>query len=186
MGNAVPLVSRRIQVRSDTKLPLLHRTIQCVMGWWGQHLHEFIVGEKRYGVPDPYDDLYRVRNQKGVPLTRLAEKKSDKFLYLYDFGDMCWHELVVEDTLPADPEQFYRVCLDSEWACPLEDVGGVGGYGEFLEAIADPGNVMYERYLEWIGGEWDMEKYKLWLVNLKLRLLRYGPRAPFPDVEPAD
>ena len=44
----------------------------------------------------------------------------------------------------------HAVCIDGEEACPPEDVGGIGGYEEFLEAIADPAP-RRARQLSWSG-----------------------------------
>ena len=47
-----PPIWRRILVASDTRLGKLHRILQEVMGWTDSHLHQFIVGQTYYGVPD--------------------------------------------------------------------------------------------------------------------------------------
>jgi hypothetical protein len=39
--------------------------------------------------------------------------------------------------------------------CPPEDVGGVSGYEEFLEALRDPYHEEHESYLTWVGGSYD-------------------------------
>jgi len=64
------------------------------------------------------------------------------------------------------------VCLAGERACPPEDVGGVWGYGEFLEAIRDPEHPQHEDYIGWIGGEFDPEAFDLKQVNAVLHLSR--------------
>ena len=43
--------------------------------------------------------------------------------------------------------------LAGERACPPEDVGGIWGHEEFLDAIRDPDHPEHEDYTEWIGGE---------------------------------
>ena len=49
LDDSQPLVWRRIQVKSDTTLATLHRTLQFVMGWKDTHLHQFVIGNERYG-----------------------------------------------------------------------------------------------------------------------------------------
>src|SRR5712692_259415 len=50
-----PPIWRRIQVRSDITLAKLHRILQCVMGWQDSHMHQFVIQDQRYGVPDEDD-----------------------------------------------------------------------------------------------------------------------------------
>lgn len=50
-----PKIWRRIQI-SDCKLNTLHYHIQAAMGWTNSHLHHFIIGRKRYGIPKRLDD----------------------------------------------------------------------------------------------------------------------------------
>ena len=38
-------------------------------------------------------------------------------------------------------------------------MGGVWGYVDFLEAIADPENEAHEDMLEWVGGKFDPEAF---------------------------
>jgi hypothetical protein len=55
-----------------------------------------------------------------------------------------------------------------ENACPPEDVGGPGGYADFLTAIADPRHDEHERFLSWVGGSFDPARFDVTAVNLLL------------------
>ena len=90
----------------------------------------------------------------------------------YDFGDSWEHELLVEKLLPAEAGAGYPVCTAGRGACPPEDVGGVWGYADFLDAPADPPHDRHEELVEWIGGEFDPEAFDLGEINADLRGLR--------------
>ena len=47
-----PPIWRRIQVKSDITLKVLHRIIQEVMGWEDGHLHKFNIFGVSYGDPE--------------------------------------------------------------------------------------------------------------------------------------
>ncbi|MDO8653089.1 MAG: plasmid pRiA4b ORF-3 family protein [Undibacterium sp.] len=49
-----PAVWRRIAVPGTIKLPRLHHILLVVMGWQGEHLHEFNFADAIYG--DTYED----------------------------------------------------------------------------------------------------------------------------------
>lgn len=70
-------------------------------------------------------------------------------------------------------------------ACPPEDVGGVWGYENFLEAITDSHHKEHDEYLEWIGGSFDPEEFDLDEVNEMLRSIRSarGRRAAYLESE---
>ena len=61
------------------------------------------------------------------------------------------------------------VCLAGARACPPEDVGGIGGYEDFLKAIGDPQHPEHQEFLDWIGGEFDPEAFDVDEVNEILR-----------------
>jgi hypothetical protein len=164
-----PPIWRRLLVRSDITLGDLHAIIQAAMGWWDYHLHQFIVGETYYGVPDPdYDDYLEMHDEEEVILGQVAPREGVKFRYEYDFGDGWLHQVLVEKVLPPEPGQSYPVCVKGRRACPPEDVGGMWGYQDFLEAIQDPNHEEHEEYLEWVGGEFDPEAFDLDGVNVAL------------------
>jgi hypothetical protein len=157
-----PPIWRRLQVAEDTTLGELHDIIQVAMGWTDSHLHQFIVGGTYYGLPDPdWDDLHEMRDERQFRLDEIAAKEGTKFRYEYDFGDSWLHEVLVEKIMSPAPEEEYPLCVKGRRACPPEDVGGIWGYEEFLEAIRDPKHPEHEEYLEWIGGPFDPEEFDL-------------------------
>ncbi len=169
-----PPIWRRVLVPGRYTLGDLHWVIQFVMGWTNSHLHHFDVFGTYYSLPMPYSGWEDAEEQdaRKVRLAEIAPQAKTKFRYEYDFGDSWDHDVLVEKILPPDPKLKHPVCLAGKRACPPEDVGGVWGYAEFLEAIADPEHEEHEMYLEWIGGEFDPEAFDLEAVNRDLRRLK--------------
>ena len=163
-----PPIWRRIQVRGSTTLPKLHTILQVAMGWYDCHLHEFKVGNIHYGVPVPEWEL-DVKNERRVKLSDIVAGVKDRFVYEYDFGDSWEHQIVVEKVLAPEAGVRYPVCLAGKRACPPEDVGGVWGYAEFLEAMRDPEHSEHETMLTWIGGAFDPQAFDLEGINQRLR-----------------
>jgi hypothetical protein len=99
-----PVIWRRILLPASIKLPKLHVVLLWTMGWAGGHLHEFVIGPRHFGVPDPdYDSGPPVQREDRVTLAD-ALGAFDSFTYLYDFGDGWEHHIQVEKVLPPDPE----------------------------------------------------------------------------------
>lgn len=171
-----PPIWRRIQVASDTTLAKLHRILQVVMGWQDAHLHQFIVNDTYYGQLEHLgSDLFpglETKNEKKAKLEQVAPWEKAKFIYEYDFGDSWEHELLVEKILSPVEGQHYPVCLKGKRACPPEDVGGVWGYADFLEALQDPEHPDHEDLREWIGGSFDPEAFDLEEINQRLQRIR--------------
>jgi hypothetical protein len=163
-----PPIWRRIQVRGSTTLPKLHTILQAVMGWYDYHLHEFRVGDTHYGVPDPEWGL-DIKNERRVKLSDIVADVKDRFVYEYDFGDGWEHQIVVEKVLTPEPDVRYPLCLTGKRACPPEDVGGIWGYGDFLEAMRAPEHPEHETMLEWIGSAFDPLAFDVEAVNQRLK-----------------
>ncbi|MBN1659996.1 MAG: plasmid pRiA4b ORF-3 family protein [Anaerolineae bacterium] len=163
-----PPIWRRILVPGDATLARLHTIIQIAMGWSDSHLHQFIVGRTFYGEPHP-DYGNEMRDERRVRLNQVVPEPGMRFRYEYDFGDSWMHTLLVEKILEPGPGQRYPVCVKGERACPPEDVGGVWGYEDFLEAIGDPDHPEHEEYLEWAGDDFDAEAFDLQETNDLLR-----------------
>jgi hypothetical protein len=143
------------------------------MGWDGGHMHEFVFGDINYGVPDPdFPSDPPMLNEARASLGKaLGALKS--FTYIYDYGDNWQHRVKVEKVLPPDPELRSPICLDGRNACPPEDVGGVPGYIEFLDAIIDPAHEEHQRLLDWCGGSFDPAAFDLQDLNERLFEIKF-------------
>lgn len=62
---------------------------------------------------------------------------------------------MVKKVLPAVAGVTVPACTGGRRACPPEDCGGLWGYKDFLETIADPEHEEHESMLEWAGGSFD-------------------------------
>ena len=65
-----------------------------------------------------------------MKLSSFDFRRSEKFLYEYDFGDHWQHEIRVEAILPLDDKQSYPVCTSGKRTTPPEDCGGAWSYME--------------------------------------------------------
>lgn len=110
LRDSKPPIWRRIQVRGSTTLGRLHDILQVVMGWTDSHLHQFIVRDQYYGVPDP-DWGQDVKSELRVKVGQMVSGVKDRFFYEYDFGDGWLHVIVVEKRLVPEPGIKYPHCL---------------------------------------------------------------------------
>ncbi len=162
-----PPIWRRFLSDSSVTLSDFHEAVQIIMGWTNSHLHMFRASGKDYGMPDPdpeYGDEEMLDDSK-FKLSRLLKKENDSIIYEYDFGDGWEHKITLEKILPFDSKTALPVCLEGKGACPPEDVGGTGGFYNFLDAMSDQDHPEHEEFKEWVGGEFDPEKFDIEAVN---------------------
>src|SRR5439155_4322179 len=91
-----PPIWRRFTVRDDITLLKFHDLLQIIMGWTDSHLHQFVVGDVRFNLPElelppPRKDERRMR------LRGVLQKPNDRLVYEYDFGDGWEHLVVLEE-----------------------------------------------------------------------------------------
>jgi Plasmid pRiA4b ORF-3-like protein len=141
LADTEPPIWRRVEVPVGTTLKQLHAVIQAAMGWEDDHLYQFHLG--RQTLPNR------------VGLDELATGGVKHFTYLYDMGDSWEHRIQIEKRLAADLALSYPRFVDGAMRCPPEDVGGIPGFYEFLEAIADPKHPEHEDRLDWYGASFD-------------------------------
>lgn len=110
----------------------------------------------------------RPKDERRVRLGQLVTRESDRFVYAYDFGGSWAHTIVVEKIFPTEPGLPYPRCVAGKHACPPEDVGGMAGYADFLEAIRDPAHRAHGEMLEWSSGSFDPEAFDIEGVNRRL------------------
>ncbi len=138
----------------------LHQILQRAFDWENYHLHEYVLHddqEHRLYAAGAYDEeLDDTDGTLGADgdfcLVDLLSDGS-RFTYLYDFGDGWEVELRVASPL-ENYDKAHPTCTVFEGDAPPEDVGGVYGFLEFLDAVSNPEDPGHDRMLEWAGSRW--------------------------------
>ena len=165
-----PPIWRRLLVPAGATLAQLHHMLQIAMGWEDDHLHEFRIGQRRFGPPEPGDfmGMPSAEDERKAPLSSVLGRVGAKARYTYDFGDGWEHGIVLEKQLAADPNTAYPVCTGGKLACPPEDCGGVPGFYGLLDAISDPGHDQHAELTDWVGDDFDPKAFSVEDVNSRL------------------
>ncbi|MCH5641253.1 plasmid pRiA4b ORF-3 family protein [Gordonia sp. ABSL49_1] len=161
MPGITPPVWRTLRLHSWVRLDELHDVLQIVFDWEDAHLHQFIV--RHTGHVHRYMPEHAIRQglhpaadtevEERIRIGELLAAPGDELIYEYDFGDDWTVRLVVEQIEQIEPENDdpSATVLDGSGTAPFEDVGGAGGWDEFLEAINDPEHPRYQELREWTG-----------------------------------
>ncbi len=161
-----PPIWRRVVVPSDFSLYGLHVVLQVAMGWEECHLHDFRIGKQLYESPGPDGELDGM-DESDVALRDVAPRRA-KILYQYDFGDSWLHDIVVEKIIQEDDDPVPK-CIGGARAAPPEDSGGPWGYKEKLKVLVDPGDKEAKELREWIGEDFNPERFDMDAINEELR-----------------
>jgi hypothetical protein len=170
-----PAIWRRIETPADTTLFDLHRTLQAALGWTDSHLHQFSHHGVDYGPPDREYGM-PMASERRTRLSDLLQRPKDRLIYEYDFGDGWEHDVVLEAIQLAESDIRYPRVVAGKRACPPEDVGGVSGYAEFVQALADPRHEEHTSMLQWVGGRFDPEHFDVIAANDRVPKRRALPR----------
>lgn len=171
-----PKIWRRVMVPADFTLDKLSNVIQIAFGWEGFHLHGFSCGGRQFMPSEACDNIF---GQGDLPEEKYAVadvllEKGDDILYTYDYGDNWEHYVELEDADYALPEGVTACayCLDGKMAAPPEDCGGMSGFEDFCDAMADPNHPEHEDLKDWYGDKdfdpvaWDKD-------NVNRQLAKY-------------
>lgn len=90
-----PMVWRRLRIAADTSLAALHFIIQIMQGWGDDHLHQFHIYGKDYGIS--YEGgIGFVDNPFRIVIDDFAFEVGDRFTYEYNFFEHWLHDIRVE------------------------------------------------------------------------------------------
>ncbi|WMJ17544.1 plasmid pRiA4b ORF-3 family protein [Geobacillus proteiniphilus] len=126
-----PPVWRRLLVPGEMTFAELHRVLQAAFGWMDQHLHTFYmtkvggtarlrieIGNEAAGWDGAdYDEREETIGQWFV-------EEGDRAQYVYDFGDMWEHDIVLEKIVDPIPDALYPCCIKAVRAGLEEDSWG--------------------------------------------------------------
>ncbi len=163
-----PPIWRRLLIPDSMTLADLHEAILVVMKWNGGHLHVFDIDGTQYGDPATTDD---VQPQHRRTLRSIRAAGASRFTYTYDFGDDWQHVITIEKTPATAGDVTRPCCIGGKRASPPDDCGGVWGYQELLEILADPAHPDREERLEWLGDPLEPEVFDLAEANTVLAAL---------------
>jgi len=177
LDGTAPVIWRRFLVKNNLTFYQLHEHLQVIMGWLHCHLFQFHAGRDLYISLPSEDDLGfgEILDARKMRLSEFLEKKGDKIVYEYDFGDSWEHRVKVEKVLgPSEVTGPVPWCLEGVGACPPEDCGGVWGFENLKEILRDPKHEEHKQRKEWLDGyypDYDPNKFSLDDVN---EILKYG------------
>lgn len=149
-----PEIWRIIDVPETYSFWDLHVAIQDAVGWLDYHLHAFVpepgsADTPSIGIPgDDWDD--ETLPGWEMPISRYLKEVGDTMAYEYDFGDGWCHSIEVLEILPGQESRECPACVDGARACPPEDCGGVPGYYDLLEVLADPEHSEHKSIVGWL------------------------------------
>ncbi|MCG9429976.1 plasmid pRiA4b ORF-3 family protein [Escherichia coli] len=90
-----PMVWRRLRIAADTSLAALHFIIQIIQGWGDDHLHQFHIYGKDYGIT--YEGgIGFPDNPFQVVIDDFEFDVGDRFTYEYNFFEHWIHDIRVE------------------------------------------------------------------------------------------
>ena len=134
LSGSKPRIWRRLSLRGDLTLDMVHTLFQAAMGWSDSHLHRFHPGWGR-GYDEPYfitefdeEEGDEGTREDAVRLDQVLHAPGDRLTYLYDFGDGWEHRVTLESLTPLTPDNREPACVGGARACPPEDVGGIHGH----------------------------------------------------------
>jgi hypothetical protein len=149
LGHAEPPIWRRLDLRSDLTLDVVHQVLQVAFDWTDSHLHRFSLGGHPFDRTSqlflcPYDvEEGELDDEGGIPasevrLDETLQKPSDVLAYLYDYGDSWELTMRLEEVLPASPDAPSAAAVAGRRAAPPEDSGGGTDLASIALVVDDP------------------------------------------------
>ncbi len=146
LDEATPPIWRRLEIRSDLTLDVVHRAIQASYAWLDYHLHRFSLGGGPFEYTSelflcPFDVAEGEDEGSPADEVRLDEtmhEPGDTLHYVYDYGDDWRLTLRLEEIIPLTDDASPARCIDGERAAPPEDCGHLVDAADLARVLDDP------------------------------------------------
>ncbi|MBN6206103.1 plasmid pRiA4b ORF-3 family protein [Ralstonia pickettii] len=170
-------VYRTLIVPLNRTFSEFHEILQTAFSWKDYHLHEFYIldqttagQETNWNHPAFTEEGYKpvlnlvsneeafdypndmeIRLEQGIKLSAFIPG-CKVLIYHYDFGDSWRHKIEVKRVID-DFELNHPVCIGGVGDAPPEDVGGEGGFSQFLDVMANTDDPEYKYMKRWVIGQ---------------------------------
>jgi hypothetical protein len=149
LDHAQPPIWRRLDLRSDAPLDVVHQVLQVAFDWTDSHLHRFSLGGGPFDDHSqlflcPYDvEEGEPEDDGGLPATEVRFDETllepgDVLHYLYDYGDTWELTIRLEEILAARTDSPTATVVDGRRAAPREDCGGITDAKSLAHVLDDP------------------------------------------------
>ncbi|HEY0829470.1 MAG TPA: plasmid pRiA4b ORF-3 family protein [Bacilli bacterium] len=170
---------RKIIVPIHITFKKLHDVLQIVFGWKDYHLHDFYVLEEDKPIINLVCSEEAFEYQDDIPMIMETKIKLSEYIprytmmkYTYDFGDN-WEHTIEAGNILENHTKSYPECLEGEGNSPPEDVGGEGGYDEYLKAVSDSQHPEHRSMIDWAEGQY-YQGFDIKSVNRRLKNILIG------------
>lgn len=159
---------RRVYVPASTELADLHRLIQLLFDWNGDHLHRFKVNYDYFGPANP-DGMDQRELYDGITLESIYTTGTNKLRYTYDFADKWEHLILIEKTMAPEPGATYPLVTNGAGKAPLDGSGGTDKYSALAEGLGDPQHPKHDLARDILGRDWEVEYFASGEINELVR-----------------
>ena len=193
-----PEIWRTIDVDNNLALGQLHEVLQVAFNWFDSHLHRFSdedpwarsngiprIGRKPRMWADAWSlEEAEIEGEEDEADTTVGEamQHDGPLWYVYDLGDNWLHRIELIDRDAAGVEEPPATLIAGERRAPFEDSGGITGYHETADILANPSHPEHRSTKAWVAaavGPWgsdDLEDADLDGARGELALL-FAPEA---------
>lgn len=152
-----PEIWRTVLVPVDITFVELHHVIQSAFQWENAHLFEFTYDKthnfQRIYFPkfdDEFSDIFEENDSENTEQISDVLAVGETIFYIYDMGDNWEHKILCEGLLIRPKGKRLPCCIDGAMNHAFEDVGGVWGYQDMVQALQDQTNPEHKEQLEWL------------------------------------
>lgn len=149
LDDSWPPIWRRLDLRCDLPLDVVHQAIQAAFNWDDYHLYRFSLGGRAFDRNSQsflcgYDTANReFEDDDGLPaadvrLDQTLHNPGDVLHYVYDYGDNWELTLTLDEVRPALDDSPAAALVDGKQAAPPEDCGGLRTATDLADVVEDP------------------------------------------------
>lgn len=154
-----PTIWRRFVVDKNISLDVFEQAMRLGFGWYGSYLGVF----ESHGVyyvnrTHNRQNLRKekinqpTRNCRDFHLDDILNTNNPSIDYIYDFNKDKWEHFILleNENYQSDPTPYSVHCIDGENNCPIENIGGVKNYQDFLQVIQNPQHPDFNQAYKWL------------------------------------